>query len=222
MCGNIVLLVVAHPDDELIWFYRSIRYYQNHGFKILLYCFRIDNSVRFGELRNSCRQNNIYLTNDVSCNSYNFDACSFAKVIEKEKPKIILTHSPWGNASFHREHRKCWEISNAFCRNKHIHLSHTILVDQNSVLFKSDRSSKYYYLAFNEMTSSGLSRQFRSKIRAFFLMVLSIIKYRHSNILMLGSGATGLYKAFHLYNSQNLSGYTPLSDKIEYLVELDL
>ena len=142
-----ILIVVAHPDDEVLWFAGGIRSLLQWGNSICVMSLtNSSNPVRKAEFEKACSKMGVFpIMADLPDGAVSEwedplkamdQAISIAK-ISVEKISIVITHSPFGNERQHPQHFRASEATEewANCNSKEVAFFSEFLINNVSSKF---------------------------------------------------------------------------------------
>jgi len=128
--GSSVLLVTAHPDDEVMFFAPTVHHLVDRGFDVVLLCLSDGNYEGLGVTRRKelelaatnlgIRKDNIFVDDFADDPALIWDATVVASAINKihaaHKFSAIFTFDKWG-ISQHKNHIACFHGASLFARS---------------------------------------------------------------------------------------------------------
>ena len=127
-----ILIVVAHPDDESFWFGGTILILKNLGFKITIVCLTLSNdNKRSTEFKNACKK--MHVDGFIMDYSDKLDEGflelnrELELVLNNHQIRVndleyVITHSPNGNERSHPQHIKCFKLISEWTHKNKINL----------------------------------------------------------------------------------------------------
>ncbi|MFT5171696.1 MAG: LmbE family N-acetylglucosaminyl deacetylase [Candidatus Marinamargulisbacteria bacterium] len=122
-----ILVIVAHPDDECLWFGDTISRITNSGLNVLIICLTNKNhperSAEFSAACQSLRATGIMLDLPEGGNqrfpAFGSDISEIlqAQEIDIDAISMVVTHSPHGEELRHWQHIQTYLQVKAFCRH---------------------------------------------------------------------------------------------------------
>lgn len=146
-----ILLIVAHPDDETLWFYQSIQKLKTNNV-IVVFCLTQTGETRRGkELEALGKRIGITIIFG-NCEDTGFDKLLNTKEVENAflqafsmgQYDFAITHPPHGGEKPHPHHLQLHRIVKRICVNTS--MKYGFFCEQN--LFCFSLSEKKYYLSF--------------------------------------------------------------------------
>lgn len=226
-----ILIVVAHPDDEVLWFYAGIESLQQNNKLEILCLTHTENSVRGRELISfgSLYQIRIIFANlnDSGINRLLVDlAPAINSILNKTKYDLAITHPPHGGEKPHPHHIQAHFTLKELCRKLNVKFAffseyslqcQVILgnVCQFSVKNKKfifHRIKYSYYFLRRENFSNKFFYLYKSALSLF-------LDYSSYELNELNSNIENKKKALSLYKSQEdvLRSYNSYYRTREYL-----
>lgn len=115
-----ILVIVAHPDDESFWFGGTILILRNLGFKIAVVCLTLGSDYKRSiEFKNVCKKMNSSgfimdysdkLTEEFLEIDSKLELLLSNNKINLSDLECVITHSPDGNERSHPQHIQCFKL----------------------------------------------------------------------------------------------------------------
>jgi hypothetical protein len=213
-----VLVILAHHDDEVIWMHDTLLWLRESGSKItVISVFCLDRKEEFISSLNyfGVTDFRIFSVNELEEYDDNQLIMRLYGEVSIINPDLILTHSPYGNSSYHKMHRACYELSKTIGCKIRVPVAYTMLCNHDKLFVPE--ILKVYLLGFYD-TFKGISRRglFRSSLAMLRFFIKSNRPFKLLRMDRYVEDRVNLAKI--LYPSEDMSGYSEISLKSEYLV----
>lgn len=226
-----ILIVVAHPDDEVLWFYAGIESLKKNNQLEILCLTHSANSIRGRELISfgSLYQINITFANlnDSGINRLLVDVCPIINdFLNKTKYGLAITHPPHGGEKPHPHHIQAHFALKKMCRKLNVKFAFFSEYNLHCQVILGNvcqLSMKNKKIIFHRIKYSYLflrRENFLNKFFYFYKSALSLfLDYSTYEINEFNSNIEDKKKALSLYKSQEnvLSSYNSYYRTREYL-----
>ena len=144
-----ILLIVAHPDDETLWFFQSMQQLKNTN-EITVFCLtHAADSKRGKELSKVIDDLGIKVVFG-HCEDTGIDHLlkknelrqAFIKVFSNHKANLAITHPPHGGEKPHPHHIQIYKISKEFCEYYSVQFG---FFSEQKLLAKSNNEHDYFF-----------------------------------------------------------------------------
>ena len=112
-----ILIVVAHPDDESLWFGEGIHQLVARGKNIIVLCLSGgSNPIRSAEFKKACLRLKVKgkMLNNPDRGVPRLQTSPSDLDLVDWHPEYVITHAPWGNERHHPHHQQCFQISRSW------------------------------------------------------------------------------------------------------------
>lgn len=125
---NSILVIISHPDDEIIWAGNMLILLQKLGWKVYVVCLSGNDptSARFQEFNQVCYKLNLHgvIVGKPIKNAYT-SLGNWSELIEQAflalrwpSPSLVLSHSPYGDEFNHPHHVWCYQNAYKWSKQK--------------------------------------------------------------------------------------------------------
>lgn len=182
-----ILIIVAHPDDESFWFGGTILTLRNLGFKITIICLTGGNDyLRSQEFKDACKKMDVvgFILNyaDEADNVLSDIASNLKKISSQNKILMknidcVITHAPHGNERGHPQHKQCFEMVKNWANSNNIPLGfYSELLYPELKLFRKDIVDDNIITFSNKLTILKIIRGFFFNLINNRLSISTLIK----------------------------------------------
>lgn len=181
-----ILLIVAHPDDETLWFFQSMQQLKKNN-EITVFCLtHAAVSKRGKELSQVIDQLGLKVVFG-HCEDTGIDHFlkiselrqAFIKVFSKYKADLAITHPPHGGEKPHPHHIQLYKMSKEFCRFYSVQFGffseQKLLAESNNHRDYLFNFKKKKYVIFRLLQGYRLLNDDEEKIIFYFSAVFSIL-----------------------------------------------
>lgn len=181
-----ILLIVAHPDDETLWFFQSMQQLKTNN-EITVFCLTYAAvSKRGKELSQVIDQLGLKVVFG-HCEDTGIDHFlkkselrqAFIKVFSKYKADLAITHPPHGGEKPHPHHIQLYKMSKEFCRFYSVQFG---FFSEQKLLAESNTSQEYFfsfkkkkYVFYRLLQGYRLLNEEEQKLTFYLSTVFSIL-----------------------------------------------
>lgn len=181
-----ILLIVAHPDDETLWFFQSMQQLKTNN-EITVFCLtHAAVSKRGKELTKVIDQLGLKVVFG-HCEDTGIDHLlkkselrqAFIKVFSKYKADLAITHPPHGGEKPHPHHIQLYKMSKEFCRFYSVQFG---FFSEQKLLAESNTSQEYFfsfkkkkYVFYRLLQGYRLLNEEEQKLTFYLSAVFSIL-----------------------------------------------
>lgn len=214
-----VLLLIAHHDDEIIWFHDTLTSLLNNGASVgVVTIFCTDRLDEFNKSMQYYGINDYWIMGRSERGLGDIDKLKrdLVSLVNKENIDLILTHSPHGNSSFHRSHRNVFYLATKISHEVNARLAYTLLSDRRLQIMNI---RNFFSIIINDTWRGLPSRGWLRSALAFSRLLVTVRKNMDVQLIEK-SNVDRIKLAKEYYSKEKLDSYDALSDKYEYLVVL--
>lgn len=181
-----IMLIVAHPDDETLWFFQSIQQLKSKN-EITIFCITYSaNSKRGQELKSAITDSQIKITFG-NCEDTGISHLlktieveqAFSKVFPNNSLDLVISHPPHGGEKPHPHHIQLYEMTRKYCKSHSVQFG---FFSEQKILAKSLREHDYFfdlkkkkYILFRLLQGYRLLHKNEKKTAFFFRLGLSVV-----------------------------------------------
>ncbi len=181
-----ILIIVAHPDDETLWFFQSMQQLKTNN-EVTVFCLtHAAVSKRGKELSQVIDQLGLKVVFG-HCEDTGIDHFlkmselrqAFIKVFSKYKADIAITHPPHGGEKPHPHHIQLYKMSKEFCRFYSVQFG---FFSEQKLLAESNTSQEYFfsfkkkkYVFYRLLQGYRLLNEEEQKLTFYLSTVFSIL-----------------------------------------------